>query len=73
MKLKKGESVLVVNSEEILALKNLVEQHRAEIGILRVNANNLVDIVVDLEKQLRSLKQDFVLLKSFVDKNMRRR
>jgi succinate dehydrogenase/fumarate reductase-like Fe-S protein len=67
----KIKSGLVVNGEERLALKNLVEQHRAEIDILKKNANAISIMIIELNKDFNSLKQEYSLMKAYLDRKMK--
>ena len=61
---------LIVNGEELLALKNLVEQHRAEIDVLKRALNTQQAVIFQIGHDMKSLSQQLEMLRNYVDKKI---
>jgi hypothetical protein len=62
----KQEKGVLVNGEELLALKNLVENHQAEINILKRAVDSQQKVINEVAKNFFTLNQGFQLLRDEV-------
>lgn len=68
MSLKKGKN----ESDELFVIRNLLERGAADVVMLKQNDNSAQAALAGLSKEVKTLKQEIVLLKSFVDKKLGR-
>ena len=62
------EGGLLVNGEELLAMRNLLAQTTAEMALLKKAVNSQQLVIFEMGKNLKSLTQQFQMLRDYVDK-----
>jgi hypothetical protein len=61
---------LLVNGEELLAMKAIMDQVKAELALSKKNVDVLQTAIINMGVEIKTLRNEQFLLKSYVDRIM---